>query len=149
MKCLSAIRGSFKRAVLFLIFVWYFSWNYFRTRILLFFIFTCFLLLGGGGFAPHTPLPRGNRPLKPLHSLIFLFDTFSWNYFRTRILLFFIFTCFRLLGTSPPPNPLTKGQPPLGTPSMSLQHEKSWLRPCPSQIINLGTRKSGGGGRNA
>ena len=107
MKCLSAIRGSFKRAFFYNILFDIFPGI---TLERAFCYFSSSLVSGfWGGFAPKTPLPRGNCLLKPLYSLHFLSDIFPWNYCRTRILLFFIFTCFRLLGGFAPQTPLPRG----------------------------------------
>jgi len=119
MKCLSAIHGSFKRAVFFNILFDIFPGI---TLERAFCYFSSSLVSGFWGvFAPQTPLPRGNRPLEPLHSLNFLFDIFPWNYIRTRILLFFMFTCFRLLGGFVPQTPLPRGnRKKLATPLVSI-----------------------------
>ena len=128
MKCLLVICGSFKRA-LFFFNVWYFSWKYFRMRILLFFYLHLFLASGrgGGSSPPKTPYQGATTPWNPFIVLFFCLIFSLELLYNAHFAIFHLYLFPASGGLCP--QPLTKGHTPFGTPSMGLQLEKSWLRP--------------------
>ena len=106
MKCLSAIRGRFKRAFK-KTFVWYFPLELLKNAH--FAIFHLHLFPASGGLRPLNPLTKGQPPLRTPSKFKFFVLYFSLELLKYAHFAIFIFTCFRLLGGFAPQTPLPRG----------------------------------------